>query len=204
MSTAQQRDLISVEEYLDGEQVSKTRHEYVGGSVYAMSGGRNQHNLIAGNAFAFLHSRLRGSSCRPYNPDTKIRIRFQSHIRFYYPDTSVTCQPNAPNETFQDQPVVIVEVLSDSTRRVDEGEKKDAYLTIPSLQIYLLVEPDSPAVTIHRRTDQGFTRETVTGSDAVIAMPEIGTELPLSELYDGADFPAGAGADHVIRPDEDV
>lgn len=192
MSTAKQRDLVSVEEYLDGEQDSKTRHEYVGGFVYAMSGGRNQHNLIAGNAFAFLHSRLRGGACRPYNSDTKIRIRSQPQVRFYYPDTSVTCQPNSPDDTFQDQPVVIIEVLSSSTRRIDEGEKKDAYLTIPSLLVYLLVEPDCPSVTIYRRTEQGFTRETVTDCAAVVPLPEINTDLPLSELYDGAEFPTEA------------
>ena len=192
MSTAKKLALISVDDYLDGEQVSSVRHEYLGGSVYAMSGGRVRHNTIKGNVFAYLHARLRGKPCQPFDSDMKIRIRLRSHICFYYPDVSVICDSNPADSTFQDQPVVVVEVLSDSTRRIDEGEKKDAYVTIPSLQVYVLVEQDDPSVIVHRRTEQGFVREAYVGTEAVIPLPEINTELPLSELYDGTDFSAPA------------
>jgi Uma2 family endonuclease len=83
---------------------------------------------------------------------------------------------------------VIVEVLSRETRRTDEGEKKDAYLTIPSLQAYLLVEQEMPAVTVNRRVEQGFVREVYTGLNAVIPLPEFDTELPLSEIYEDVEF----------------
>lgn len=81
-----------------------------------------------------------------------------------------------------------MEVLSRDTRRIDEGEKKDAYLSIPSLSVYLLVEQELPAVVVHRRTEQGFVREVHTGLDALIPLPEIDAELPLSEVYDGVEF----------------
>ena len=66
---------------------------------------------------------------------TKVRIQLPSQIRFYYPDVSVICRSNPPNDSFQDEPVLVVEVLSRKTRRIEEGEKKDAYLTIPSLSV---------------------------------------------------------------------
>src|SRR5262245_43140779 len=133
MSAAKKLNLVSVKEYLAGELISPIKHEYLGGVVYAMAGARNVHNVIAGNIFAALHGRLRGRRCRPYNSDTKIRVRLPTQVRFYYPEVSVVCRPNPPTDSFQDEPAVLFEVLSRKTRRIDEGEKKDAYLTIASL-----------------------------------------------------------------------
>ena len=153
-----------------------------------MAGARNAHNIIAGNSFAALWNRLRGRRCRAFNSDTKIRVQLPAHIRFYYPDTSVVCDPNSPTDSFQDEPVVIIEVLSATTRRTDEGEKKDAYLTIPSLVLYVLVEQDTPAVVAYRRSGQTFVREVHEGLDAVVPMSEIEIELPLAEVYEGVEF----------------
>jgi Uma2 family endonuclease len=188
MSAALKLQHVSVEDYLAGELVSPVKHEYLGGVVYAMAGARNVHNLIASNVLGSLHPRLRGSSCRPYNSDTKVRVRLPTHMRFYYPDASVICRPNPQNDSFQDEPAVIAEVLSRKTRRIDEGEKRDAYLTIPSLAVYLLIEQEVPAVVVYRRTDQGFVREIYAEPDAVIPLAEIGTELRLEEIYDGVQF----------------
>jgi Uma2 family endonuclease len=194
MSAASQWKLIAVEDYLAGELVSPVKHEYVGGVVYAMAGARNAHNLIASNCLGALYGRLRGKRCRPYNSDTKIRLRLPQQIRFYYPDVSVICRPNSPSDSFQDEPAVLVEVLSRDTRRIDEGEKKDAYLMIASLGAYLLVEQDSPVVVVFRRTENGFVREVHEGLKAVTPLPEIDAELPLAEVYEGVEFapePAG-------------
>lgn len=183
MSLARQHNLVSVDDYLAAELTSPIKHEYLGGVVYAMAGARNRHNLIASNALVALGSRLRGGPCRAYNSDTKIRIRLPEHVRFYYPDVSVVCNPNPPTDTFQDEPVLIVEVLSDGTRRHDEGEKKDAYLSLPSLQAYLLVEQDSPCLVAFMRTGPTFVRHVLEGTDAMIRLPELGLEVPLTELY---------------------
>jgi Uma2 family endonuclease len=188
MSAALKWNLVSVEDYLAGELDSATKHEYLGGVIYAMAGARNVHNTIAGNSFAKLHLRLSGGPSQPFNSDTKIRIRLPSQTRFYYPDASVICRPNPPLDSFQDEPAAIVEVVSRRTRRIDEGEKKDAYLTIPSLNVYMLVEQDAPVVTVHRRTETGFVREVFEGLDAVIPLSEISTELPLAEIYAGVQF----------------
>lgn len=188
MSTARQRQPWSVDEYLAAELVSTVKHEYLGGYVYAMAGACNAHNLIATNITVTVGSRLRGSGCRVYNSDTKIRVRLPTYVRFYYPDASVVCHPNPPADSFQDEPSLIAEVLSTKTRRTDEGEKQDAYLTIPSLSAYLLVEQTMPLVIVLRRTDQGFVREEYPGLAAVVPLDEIGAELPLAEIYDGVEF----------------
>lgn len=188
MSAAKKLNLISIDDYLAAELASPEKHEYLGGVVYAMAGARNAHNLIATNTVVSLGGRLRGKRCRPYNSDTKIRIRLASHTRFYYPDVSVICRPNPPNDSFQDEPAVIVEVLSRKTRRIDAGEKKEAYVTIPSLGVYLMVEQEAPAIVAFRRSDHGFVGEVFEGLGAVIPLAEIEAELPLAEVYDGVEF----------------
>jgi Uma2 family endonuclease len=188
MTAAPKLDLISIDDYLAGELVSPIKHEYLGGFVYAMAGARNAHNLIAGNVFASLHTRLRGNNCRPYNSDTKIRVRLPLQVRFYYPDASVICEPNPQDDSYQDRPVVVVEVLSRRTRRIDEGEKRDAYFTIPSLQAYLLVEQESPAAVAYRRSEQGFVPELYSGLKAVVPLTDIDIELPLAQIYEDVEF----------------
>jgi len=188
MSAALKLNLVSVEDYLAGELASPVKHEYLGGIVYAMAGARNLHNRIATNTLVALGARLRGKPCQPYNSDTKIRIRLPTQTRFYYPDASVVCRPNPDNDSFQDEPAVIAEVLSKATRRIDEGEKKDTYTTIPSLNVYLLIEQEAPLVTVFRRTEAGFVREVYEGRDAVIPLDEIDIQLPLAEIYAAVEF----------------
>ena len=118
MSAALKWNLVSVEEYLAGELASPIKHEYVSGVIYAMAGARNVHNLIASNALGALHARLRGQRCRPFNSDTKIRVHLPTQVRFYYPDISVICRPNPQSDSFQDEPVVLIEVISRRTRRL--------------------------------------------------------------------------------------
>ena len=190
MSAVHRHQHVTPEAYLASELKSPTKHEYVGGAVYAMAGTRNIHNVIAGNIFGSLGTRLRGKKCRPFNSDPKVRVRFPNHVRFYYPDVQVVCQPNSMEESFQDQPNVIVEVLSESTRRTDEGEKLDAYLTIPSLETYLLVDSSNKEVVVEQRGSNGFQRSILIGDDGVVPLPCLGFDLPLAEIYDGVQLPA--------------
>ena len=188
MTAAEKLGLISEADYLAGELTSSVKHEYMGGVVHAMAGAGNQHNDIVVNITSALHSRLRGRTCRPCNSDSKVRIRLPTQIRYYYPDASVVCRPNPPEDSFHDEPVVIVEVLSPSTRRVDMTEKQEAYFAIPSLLVYLLVEQDSALVTLYRRTLCGFVAEVFSGLGAILPLPEIGIDLPLIDVYERVEF----------------
>jgi Uma2 family endonuclease len=185
MTALKQPCFLSIAEYLDGEESSPVKHEYLGGTMHAMAGATNQHNILAVNCLGLLFGMLHGKPCQPFNSDTKIRIEFPDHTRFYYPDAMVVCHSNPPADHFQNQPVLIIEVLSDSTRRADLGEKRDAYLTIPSLKVLLFIEPEMPLVILHRRKPEGgFAIESHVGLDAVIPLPEIDASLPLAALYE--------------------
>lgn len=186
MSTADRLSQVSVEQYLRDELASPVKHEYLGGVVYAMSGGTNRHSLVSTNVTTALSSRLRGKPCRAFNSDTKIRVKLPGHTRFYYPDASVICRLNSLDELFQDHPALVVEVLSPSTARVDRAEKKDAYLSLPSLDVYLIVEPQDRSVVAFRRGEEGFTRE-VWREDQVIPLPELKIDLPVGEFFEGID-----------------
>ena len=185
MTAVKQPHFITIEDYLAGEEISGVKHEYIGGTVHAMAGATNQHNSIAGSCFGFLYGQLRGKPSQPFNSDTKIRIEFSDHTRLYYPDAMVVCETKSATDHFQDRPVVIVEVLSDSTRRADLGEKRDAYLTISTLEVLLFIEPDSPSVLVYRRKPEGgFASEQYSGIEDVIPLPEIEADLPLAEVYE--------------------
>jgi Uma2 family endonuclease len=188
MTAAKPLPLMTPEEYLASEMASPVKREYVEGRVYVMSGARNAHNDIAINLVSAFRARVRGTGCRAISSDVKVRIRLGGQTRFYYPDAGITCQPNPRSDTFEDHPAVIAEVLSPSTRRIDEGEKRDAYLSIRSLQLYLLIEPGRPFVTAYRRTETGFTREEYQGMEAVIALPEPAAPLPLAEVYEDVEL----------------
>ena len=184
MSTAARLRPVPVDEYLDGENHSERKHEYIDGVIYAMVGTSNAHNLVATNVTGLLHSQLRGKNCLVFNADAKVRVQLPSGTRFYYPDASVVCQPNRPEDTFNDAPVVIIEVLSESTRRTDEHEKREAYAAIDSLLVYVLLEQDSAAAVVYRRGAMGFVREVWLGREATIPLAEVGCELRLCDAYD--------------------
>jgi Uma2 family endonuclease len=186
--------LLTPEEYLAAEEASDVKHEYVAGVIYAMAGGPEEHSLIAMNASGSLYGQLRGRKCRTYNSDMRVRVQFPTHTRFYYPDAQVVCTPPTRKHTYQDEPAVVIEVLSESTRRTDEQEKREAYLTIGSLAAYILIEQDRPAATVWRRHSAGFTRERYEGIEATIPLPEIQAALPLADVYEGVEF-ADAEAD---------
>jgi Uma2 family endonuclease len=198
MSTAPLYNPISVRDYLAGELIARRKHEYVDGVVYAMAGATNTHKRIATNATGILHSQLSGRRCQVFNSDTKVRVQQSRGTRFYYPDLSVICRLNPADDTFQDAPVVIVEVVSPSTRRIDEYEKREAYLSIDSLCVYVLVEQSTAAALVYRRGDSGFERETYFGLDATIALPEIKCQLRLADLFENVEFlPAVSDEDEV-------
>jgi Uma2 family endonuclease len=191
---------ISIEEYLATEEASPVKREFFDGLVFEMTEFTNRLNEISGNAIGQFYTQLRGKPCKPCNSDTKVGIRLITGTRFYYPDAFVVCHPNPPDDHFHDAPVVILEVTSPSTRRIDLGEKKDAYLSIPSLMVYLVAESTEPVVQVYRRSPNGdFHRELSIGLEAIIPLPEIDVSLALADLYKGIDFEAEAAALRVME-----
>jgi len=190
MTTVARPHPLSPSSYLEEEASAPCKREFVDGFVYAMVGASNLHNRVATNVTGMLYAQLRGKPCRVYNSDTKVRVRRDAATRFYYPDASVVCRSNPPGDSFQDEPVIVIEVLSESTRRIDELEKKDAYLTIPSLHAYVLLESARQRALVWRRGDQGVQLESYDGAGATIPLPEVGCALLLGEVYEGTDRPS--------------
>ena len=182
METAEYTKL-SEEDYLTLEARSPVRHEYVAGDVYAMTGASLRHNVIALNIAALLRAHLRGSPCRAFVADAKLRIVKAG--AYYYPDVMVTCDPRhltvGSDDLVVEAPKLIVEVLSTSTEGIDRREKLIAYRGIPSLQEYVLVAQDEAKIEIHRRHgDIGWEIVTLTPGDPV----------ELKSLEFASDFPA--------------
>lgn len=182
-------ELISIEDYLAAELKSDIKHEYLGGVVHAMAGGKARHNKVSANSIISLGASLKGKVCQPYTSDMKVKIHLPRETRFYYPDLQVICEPVNDELTYTDKPVVVVEVLSESTRRVDLGEKREAYLSIPSLKVLIIVDPTKVYVRVDRaKVNGGFEQELYLDVEDTIDLPEIETSLPIADIYEGIDL----------------
>ena len=145
---------ISIEEYLEIENAAEAKHEYFEGEVFAMSGAKVSHNRIAGNLFAALSYKLKGTKCHPYNSEQRIHI--SANTLFTYPDISIICGEviSLNNDDYNVlNPIVIIEVLSESTRNYDRGGKFKLYRDIPTLKEYILVDSASSHIEIFRIND---------------------------------------------------
>lgn len=171
-------------EYLEFELTSEVRHEYVDGQVYAISGGSEQHSLIAVNLYSLLRNQLRGTGCRVFSSDMKIWIP-QLKI-FYYPDLSVVCDAQDRERYFKSKPCLIIEVLSPSTQRIDRNEKLRNFPLIETLQEYVLISQDRPSVTIHRR-DRDWLPQNF-GVDSFLQLESIGLEIAIADIYEDIEF----------------
>jgi Uma2 family endonuclease len=180
--------LVSPEEYLEGERFSDVRHEYVDGTLYAMAGASRDHNIISGNIFADLRSRLRGGPCQPFIPDMKLKVPTASGA-FYYPDVMVVCDPKDTAEHFCEWPSVIFEVISPETKRIDLNEKLLVYRGIASMQTYVILEQDRMAAIVHHRTADGWQTSIVHGDGAILRLPSLNLDFPLSLVYEGTSLP---------------
>ncbi len=148
-------DYITPDEYLEMEEKSEIKHEYIDGYVYAMAGANDPHVTIAGNAFTMIRSHLRGSGCRVYFSDMKARI--DSLNRFYYPDVMVTCDPrDTQTQNHKSFPKLIIEVLSKSTEGFDRGDKFADYQQLESLEEYVLINTKRQRIESFRRTQDGL------------------------------------------------
>lgn len=177
-------NLLTVEEYLKFEQDSEIRHEYVAGQIYAMAGASEAHNLIVTNLIAILRPHLRGSSCRVFVSDMKVKVKTQNADIFYYPDLLVTCDSNDNKKYFKTNPNLIVEVLSNSTETTDKREKRVNYQNIESLQEYVLVSQDEIKVEVYRKDNEGnWTVETL-GKDDNLQLSSVGLTLTMADIYE--------------------
>lgn len=182
---AQTHTLLSPDEYLEQELESPVKREFVDGAVYAMAGASERHNLVAGNLFALLHAHL-PDRCKVFTADMKLRVKAEAATLFYYPDLMISCAEIDSNRYFHERPILLGEVLSPSTERVDRTEKFDAYRRIPSLMEYVLADQDTPKVEVFRRR-AGWAREVYFPDDR-LTLESAALEMTVAQIYRRVKF----------------
>ena len=178
---------FTVEEYLELEQTSDIRHEYFAGEVFAMAGGSKEHNIISGNVYSRLRSRLRGSSCNVFMSDMKVRINLanENQTIFYYPDVIVSCDTEDQDRYFLNYPCLIIEVLSPSTETIDRREKLLNYRSLASLKEYVLISQDEVKVEVYRQDEKrNWTIQTLINRDDKLHLDSVGLILEMTDIYE--------------------
>lgn len=180
--------LMTRQEYFAWEFEQPEKHEYWRGEVFAMVGVRQSHAIVAGNCFALLKAHLRGSGCRAYISDVMLEVERADAV--FYPDVMVSCEPSdlAAVRVLR-QPKVIIEVLSDSTAAFDRGAKFAAYRQLDSLQEYVLIDPERPAIEIFRRTDGGDWLLAVHDAEQGLVLRSLDFSASWAEVFE--DLPLG-------------
>src|SRR5882724_1471474 len=177
---------LSEEQCLAIERAAEFKSEFLDGVMYAMSGGSLRHSDLASNLVGELRGILRGSECKAFNSDLRVRV---SGSMYAYPDISVVCGKPALADSQNDvllNPIVIFEVLSPSTEHYDRGVKFHLYRTIESLQEYILVNQDKIMVEQYVRGDaKTWILHDLQNPDDELRMESIHAALPLRRIYDG-------------------
>ena len=175
---------ISYAEYLSREAVAPQKNEYLRGDVFAMAGGTPEHARLQARALVELGRLLAGRSCEPFSSD--LRVRVQETDLSTYPDVTVICgkletAPDDPDAAIN--PVVIVEVLSDSSEAYDRGEKFAHYQRIPSLREYVLVSQRTPRIEVFRRASGRAWEYVVSGPGESVRLASLDVELAVDAVY---------------------
>lgn len=182
---------MAVAEYLAFERSSQEKHELVHGEIFAMSGGTYEHNLIAGNAAREFGTLLHDTPCNALPSAMKVHI--PATDGFVYPDVTVVRGQAEFHDEARDavtNPVLVVEVLSESTERYDRGDKFAGYRSVPSIQHVLLVSQRDRHVEHYQRQGDGSWLMREYAGSQVCPLPDLGCELRLDELYLKVELPS--------------
>ncbi len=174
---------LTLEEYLFWESEQPNKNEYFFGEVNAMVGTTDAHNVVAGNIFAQLRDHLRSGPCRAFISDVKVRPL--SAEVYFYPDVFVTCdERDHQNRNQKAHPVLIVEVLSESTGDFDRGEKFAAYRRIEELREYMLIDPERRTIDLFRLDPNGRWALWDLRGQAEIVLESVGLTIPTAEVFE--------------------
>lgn len=168
---------ISEEAYLQGELTSEIKHEFIDGEIFAMAGASKNHERISGNVYRKIGNFLDTSSCEPFSSDVKVKVG----MNFFYPDVMVVCNEQTEHPYYSESPTILVEVLSSSTRRIDQTIKRISYQSIPSLREYLLIEQDFVDVEVCRKNHGWLPQHYFLGDE--FSLDSIGIKLAVVDIY---------------------
>lgn len=185
MSKAHRHHSYTYAEYVALENWSSTKHEFLGGDIYAMSGGSGEHAALAAQTIIVLGNAIRERPCRVYTSD--LRVRVEAVDLTTYPDATVICGPieryEPGPETTALNPSIVVEVTSPSSEAYDTGDKLEFYRTIPTLREYVIVSHRERRITVHARGLVGEWSTTAGIKSGSVKLPSLGVELSIDEIY---------------------
>jgi Uma2 family endonuclease len=176
----------TISDYVNFEQFSKEKHEFVQGWILAMAGGTVNHALLGQQVAAELDREVRGGPCRVHNSELRVRIPNEEII--LYPDASIICGPaqtDHDDENAVTNPTVIVEVTSPSTAKFDRGQKFVFYQAIPSLREYVLVSHAERLIEVFRRSQDGTWELATRGSSGDVHVESMRCVLNVDAIYAG-------------------
>jgi Uma2 family endonuclease len=174
----------TLEAFLRWEAKQELRFEFDGFRPIAMASGTAAHAAIQRNLITALAIGLRGKPCQPYGSELKIRV---GELSIRYPDAFVVCTPIAPQATVVDEPVVIFDILSESSATSDFVTKRAEYQATPSVKRYVVLAQSGASAAVFSCGSGEWATTLPTGSDAILDMPEVGLQIPLSEIYAGIE-----------------
>lgn len=189
MSSTAAQTYLTPEEYLAWERKADIKHEYLHGTIIAMSGASRVHSLIVTNISGELYIQLKAGTCEVHTND--MRVRTSPGISYFYPDILVVCdEPRFEDNTFDTllNPIVLVEVLSPSTEAYDRGEKFRHYQQLTSLREYILVSQDEVRIERYRRQGTEWQLTEFRSLEDVLSLISIDCELSLEDLYRRVEF----------------
>ena len=175
---------VSYADYLRLEATGDAKHEWLDGVVYAMAGGTLEHSALSASVIALLTLGLRGKPCRVFTSDARVRV--QATGLGTYPDASVACgriEHDADDPNGLANPLVLVEVLSDSTEDWDRGGKFAHYRRIPSLRDYVVVSQREQLIEHHSRNDDGTWTTRDLGPGEVLRLTGVDAGIAVDEVY---------------------
>lgn len=171
-------------EYLAEEDKARERHDFIRGEVFAMSGGTPEHSLLAAASVGELRTALRGRPCVVF--ESNMRLRNASADFSCYPDASVVCGPvaKAPDDELAiANPVLVIEVLSDSTEAYDRGTKNFEYRAFPSVKEIVFISQKKQVIEVHRRNADGQFVIQDYGAGSTIEFASVGVKIAIADLY---------------------
>jgi Uma2 family endonuclease len=180
---------MSPESYLAFESTSASKHEFVRGELFAMSGTTTAHNDVVGNLGAAIRAHLRGDPCRVRSESVKLRV--EAANAFFYPDLFVTCDPRDREDPLvQRHATLVIEVLSESTAEYDRGQKFADYRLLPTLREFVTVDSRVQQVVVYRKNDGGTWEFHPAQAGGELTLATIGMTLAVSAIYEDAEVPA--------------
>ena len=178
---------MTVEEYFAFDEASEYKNEYIDGEVYPMTGGTAYHAEIMLNLGFALGLRLRGGDYHFYSSAMRISV---SPARYLYADLSIVRGQPVLDEGAVNlfNPTLVAEVISPTTASRDRGFKREQYQSIPSLQVYLVIDQFKAHVEVDSRQDGIWQTQEFAGLDAIVPLPALNCDLPLAEIYAGIEI----------------